>query len=130
MRLHARLAAAERPLVSVMLANNETGVIQPIADIADIVHAAGGLLHVDAVQAPGRIDCGSATLGADLMTISSHKLGGPQGAGALIRRGDLRIAEPLIKGGGQERGLRAGTENVAAIAGFGAACAARCDAGR
>jgi cysteine desulfurase len=107
-----------------MLANNETGVIQPIAEIAEIVHAANGLLHVDAVQAPGRIDCDIAALGADLMTISSHKLGGPQGAGALIRRGDVHIAEPLIRGGGQERGLRAGTENVAAIAGFGAAAKA------
>jgi len=117
------LDRAKRPLVSVMLANNETGVIQPIRPIADIVHAAGGLLHVDAVQAPGRIECRIEELGADLMTISSHKLGGPQGAGALIRRGDLRL-EPLIKGGGQERGLRAGTENVPAIAAFGAACAA------
>jgi cysteine desulfurase len=117
------LSRAKRPLVSVMLANNETGVIQPIRPIADIVHAAGGLLHVDAVQAPGRIECRIEELGADLMTISSHKLGGPQGAGALIRRGDLRL-EPLIKGGGQERGLRAGTENVPAIAAFGAACAA------
>jgi len=117
------LGRAKRPLVSVMLANNETGVIQPIRPIADIVHAAGGLLHVDAVQAPGRIECRIEELGADLMTISSHKLGGPQGAGALIRRGDLRL-EPLIKGGGQERGLRAGTENVPAIAAFGAACAA------
>ena len=96
-----------RPLISVMLANNETGVIQPIADIAEIVHAANGLLHVDAVQAPGRIACDMEALGADLMTISSHKLGGPQGAGALIRRGEIHIAEPLIKGGGQERGLRA-----------------------
>jgi cysteine desulfurase len=117
------LGRAKRPLVSVMLANNETGVIQPIRPIAGIVHAAGGLLHVDAVQAPGRIACRIDELGVDLMTISSHKLGGPQGAGALIRRGDLCL-EPLIKGGGQERGLRAGTENVAAIAGFGAACAA------
>jgi cysteine desulfurase len=117
------LGRAKRPLVSVMLANNETGVIQPIRPIADIVHAAVGLLHVDAVQAPGRIECRIEELGADLMTISSHKLGGPQGAGALIRRGDLRL-EPLIKGGGQERGLRAGTENVPAIAAFGAACAA------
>jgi cysteine desulfurase len=116
------LHRAKRPLVSVMLANNETGVIQPIRAIADIVHAAGGLLHVDAVQAPGRIDCRIEALGADLMTISSHKLGGPQGAGALIRRGDLRL-EPMIKGGGQERGLRAGTENVCAIAAFGIACA-------
>jgi cysteine desulfurase len=116
------LAKAERPLVSVMLANNETGVIQPIAEIAEIVRAANGVFHVDAVQAPGRIDCNIGTLGADLMTISSHKLGGPQGAGALICRGDIHI-EPLLKGGGQERGLRAGTENVAGIAGFGAAAA-------
>ena len=74
-------------------------------------------------RAPGRIDCRIGDLGADLMSLSAHKLGGPQGAGALIRRGDIHIAEPLIKGGGQERGLRAGTENVAAIAGFGAAAA-------
>ncbi len=118
------LASAERPLVSVMLANNETGVIQPIATIAEIVHRAGGLLHVDGVQGPGRTDCTMEKFGADLMTISSHKLGGPQGAGALIRRTGLHITDPLIKGGGQERGLRAGTENVAAIAGFGAAAAA------
>jgi len=117
------LAGAERPLVSVMLANNETGVIQPIRQIADIVHAAGGLLHVDAVQGPGRIDCRLEELGADLVSLSAHKLGGPQGAGALIRGSDIRL-QPLIRGGGQERGLRAGTENVAAIAGFGAACAA------
>jgi cysteine desulfurase len=118
------LESSERPLVSIMLANNETGVIQPIAQIADIVHAASGVLHVDAVQGAGRIDCNVATLGADLVSLSSHKLGGPQGAGALISRGDIHIAEPLIKGGGQERGQRAGTENVAAIAGFGAACTA------
>jgi cysteine desulfurase len=110
--------------VSIMLANNETGVIQPIAQIADTVHAASGVLHVDAVQGPGRIDCDVDALGADLLSISSHKLGGPQGAGALVRRGDIHIAEPLIKGGGQERGQRAGTENVAAIAGFGAAAIA------
>ena len=122
--LRRAVARAERPLVSVMLANNETGVIQPVAEVAAIVHAANGLLHVDAVQAPGRIACDMAALGADLMTVSSHKLGGPQGAGALIRRGDLHIAEPLIRGGGQERSLRAGTENVAAIAGFGAAAEA------
>jgi cysteine desulfurase len=118
------LLRAERPLVSVMLANNETGVIQPIVDIATIVHAANGVLHVDAVQGAGRIDCSIGDLGADLLTISSHKLGGPQGAGALIRRGDIHISDPLIRGGGQERGARAGTESVAAIAGFGAACAA------
>jgi len=122
--LRTALARAERPLVSVMLANNETGAVQPIRDIAGIVHAAGGVLHVDAVQAPGRIDCRIGELGADLLSLSAHKLGGPQGVGALIGRGDIRIAEPLIKGGGQERGQRAGTENVAAIAGFGAAAAA------
>ena len=121
--LRSAIARAERPLISVMLANNETGVIQPIRQIADIVHAANGVLHVDAVQGPGRIDCRIGELGADLMSLSAHKLGGPQGAGALISRGDIRIAEPLIKGGGQERSLRAGTENVAAIAGFGAAAA-------
>jgi len=119
--LRRALARAERPLVSVMLANNETGVIQPIAVIAEIVHAANGVLHVDAVQGPGRIACSIGKLNADLLSISSHKLGGPQGAGALIRRGDIHIGEPLIKGGGQERYQRAGTENVAAIAGFGAA---------
>lgn len=118
------LSAAERPLVSVMLANNETGVIQPIRAIADIVHAANGLLHVDAVQGAGRVACDMAALGADLFSLSSHKLGGPQGVGALICRADIHIAEPLIRGGGQERGIRAGTENVAAIAGFGAAAEA------
>jgi len=133
--LEQALAEVERPLVSVMLANNETGVIQPIAKIAEIVHQAGGLLHVDAVQAPGRIACDMAELGADLMSLSAHKLGGPQGVGALITRGDIRIAEPLIRGGGQERFVRAGTENVAGIAGFGAAAAAvratgEADAGR
>ena len=130
--LKRALGGAERPLVSVMLANNETGVIQPIAEIADIVHAASGVLHVDAVQAPGRIPCDIVALGADLLSISSHKLGGPQGAGALIRRGDIHITDALIKGGGQERGQRAGTENIAAIAGFGAAAivAKQMDSGR
>ncbi len=117
------LAKAKHPLVSVMVANNETGVVQPIPAIADIVHAAGGILHVDAVQGAGRLPIGMAELGADLMSLSSHKIGGPQGAGALIRRPGLS-PEPLIKGGGQERGFRAGTENVAAIAGFGAAAEA------
>ncbi len=122
--LRSALARAEHPLVSVMLANNETGVIQTIAEIAEIVHAANGILHVDAVQGAGRIDCAIDELGADLMSVSAHKLGGPQGAGALIRRGDVHVGESLIRGGGQERGARAGTENVAAIAGFGAAAAA------
>ncbi len=118
------VAQSPRPLVSLMLANNETGVIQPVAEAAAIVHAAGGLFHVDAVQAAGRIDCDIAALGVDLMTLSAHKIGGPKGVGALVRRSDdIHIADPLIRGGGQERGLRAGTENVAGIAAFGAAAA-------
>jgi cysteine desulfurase len=121
--LEARLRSCARPLVSVMLANNETGAIQPVAEAAAAVHAAGGLIHVDAVQAPGRIACNVKALGADLMTLSAHKIGGPQGVGALIRRGPANPG-PLIVGGGQERGARAGTENVAGIAGFGAAAEA------
>ena len=121
--LKRRLAGAARPLVSLMLANNETGIVQPVARAAEIVHEAVGLLHVDAVQGPGRIDCDFRALGADLMTLSGHKIGGPLGAGALIKRETLDIA-PLIKGGGQERGARAGTENVPGIAGFGAAAQA------
>jgi cysteine desulfurase len=121
--LERQLAGRSRPLVSLMLANNETGVIQPVAAAAALVHAAGGLLHVDAVQGPGRIACDFKALGADLMTLSSHKIGGPQGVGALIRRDGLTL-DSQIKGGGQERGARAGTENVAGIAGFGAAAEA------
>jgi cysteine desulfurase len=116
---------ASRPLVSLMLANNETGVVQPVAEAATITHAAGGLLHVDAVQGPGRIECDIGALGADLVTLSAHKVGGPKGVGALVRRSeDIHFPDPLIRGGGQERGMRAGTENVAGIAAFGAAAAA------
>jgi cysteine desulfurase len=119
------LGRASRPLVSLMLANNETGVIQPVAEAAAVVHAAGGLLHVDAVQAAGRIPCDIGDLSADLLTLSAHKIGGPKGVGALIRASeDIHFADPLIRGGGQERGLRAGTENVAGIAAFGAAASA------
>ena len=108
-----------------MAANNETGVIQPIAEVAAMVHEAGGLLHVDAVQVAGRISTDINQMGADLLSISAHKLGGPMGVGALVRRAGVpAIVEPHIKGGGQERGARAGTENVAGIAGFGAAAAA------
>jgi cysteine desulfurase len=121
--MERRLVGCTRPLVSIMLANNETGVIQPIEAAAELVHAAGGLLHVDAVQGPGRIACNFNGLGADLMTLSAHKIGGPQGVGALIRREGIGL-DPLIKGGGQERGARAGTENVAGIVGFGAAAEA------
>jgi cysteine desulfurase len=124
--LHKLLAARpeERPLVSIMLANNETGVIQPVREAATLVHEAGGLLHVDAVQAAGRMAVDIEELGADLLTLSAHKLGGPKGAGALVRRDQALHTTPHLKGGGQERGLRAGTENVAGIAGFGAAAAA------
>jgi cysteine desulfurase len=121
--LKALLEQGGRPLVSVMLANNETGVVQPIREVADIVHEAGGILHVDAVQGPGRISFDMSGLHADLLTLSAHKLGGPKGIGALARAEGIHIADPLIRGGGQERGARAGTENVAAIAGFGAAAA-------
>jgi cysteine desulfurase len=123
--LEKALAKSKRSLVSLMLANNETGIVQPVARAASIVHAAGGLLHVDAVQAAGRIACDISALGADLLTLSAHKIGGLKGTGALIRaRDDLHLNDPLIRGGGQERGLRAGTENVAGIAAFGAAAAA------
>ena len=110
-----------RTLVSVMAANNETGVVQDLAGISRVLRSDGGegvLLHVDAVQAAGRIAL--KDLRADYLTISAHKLGGPQGAGALVVGDDAPLA-PLIHGGGQEAGRRAGTENVAAIAGFGAA---------
>jgi cysteine desulfurase len=123
-RLAALAAEGARPLVSVMLANNETGVIQPVAEVASVVHRHGALLHVDAVQAAGRIAVDINALEADLLTLSAHKIGGPQGIGALIKRDEALRIVPLIRGGGQERGLRGGTENVAGIAGFGAAAAA------
>ncbi|HCL67146.1 MAG TPA: cysteine desulfurase [Rhizobium sp.] len=125
--LQAHSAEEGLPLVAVMLVNNETGVIQPVADVARIVHAHGGLLVVDAVQAAGRIAIDMATLGADFLILSAHKIGGPKGVGALVSRGETLMPVPLIRGGGQEKGHRAGTENVAAIAGFGAAaaCAAK-----
>ena len=119
------IANTPRPLVSLMLANNETGIVQPVAAAAAIVHEAGGLLHVDAVQAIGRIACDMTALDADLLTLSAHKIGGAKGVGALVRaREDVHFPEPLLRGGGQERGLRAGTENIAGIAAFGAAAAA------
>lgn len=114
-------ASAGLPLVAVQLANNETGVIQPVAEIAAIVKAAGGVLVVDAVQAAGRVELDISGACGDFFILSSHKIGGPQGAGAVVGVSDLMMPVPLLRGGGQEKGHRAGTENVAAIAGFGAA---------
>jgi cysteine desulfurase len=121
--LAKRLAEGPPALVAIMLANNETGVVQPVKEAARLVRETGGLLHVDAVQAAGRISCDINALEADLLTLSGHKIGGPKGAGALVKRAPLNL-DPLVTGGGQERGERAGTENVAAIAGFGAAAGA------
>jgi cysteine desulfurase len=122
-RLKALLADGRPALISVMLANNETGVIQPVAEAAEIAHAHDALLHVDAAQAIGRIPVAVDELGADFISDSGHKFGAPQGVGALIAAKSPQIA-PLLRGGGQERNRRAGTENVPAIAGFGAAVAA------
>jgi cysteine desulfurase len=121
-----------RPLVSLMVANNETGALQPVAAAGKIVHDAGGVLHSDAVQAAGKVALDMTALGADLVSLSAHKLGGPKGIGALVLRKGLAV-EPLLKGGGQEVRRRAGTENVAGIVGFGVAAeaaAAELDAGQ
>jgi cysteine desulfurase len=121
--LRDMLAAGPAPaLVSVMLANNETGVIQPVSEIAALCREHGVRVHCDAVQAAGKIPVDVGALGVDLLTLSAHKLGGPQGAGALVVTDDRPVL-PHMRGGGQERGYRAGTENVPAIAGFGVAAA-------
>ena len=111
-------------LASIQVANSETGVIQPVAAAAALVRAAGGLLHADAVQAAGRIPLDIAALGADLVTLSAHKLGGPKGVGALVVASDAILLDRLVRGGGQERGQRGGTENISGIVGFGAAAQA------
>lgn len=122
--LDTLLAADRRPaLVSVMFANNETGVIQPVAEIARIAKRHGALFHCDAVQAAGKLSVETVAIGADLVTLSAHKLGGPPGVGALVIIGRLELS-PLLRGGGQERGRRAGTENIAGITGFAAAAKA------
>lgn len=123
---HLRELLRDRPpaLVSIMLANNETGAIQPVTAAAEIAHEAGGLLHVDAIQAFGKIPLDIGELGANLLTLSAHKIGGPKGIGALVLAEGLNGPEPLLRGGGQELSRRAGTENVAGIAGFGAAASA------
>lgn len=118
-RLAGMLAADSEPaLVSVMLANNETGVVQPLDDIAGIVEQAGGMLHSDMVQAAGRLPLDRHAVA--MATLSAHKIGGPQGIGALVLCRNLPLS-PVIRGGGQERGRRAGTENVAGVVGFGVA---------
>ena len=123
-RLARLLAADARPaLVSVMLANNETGVIQPVAAIAAVAHSRGALFHCDMVQAAGRLPLTARDIGGDVLSLSAHKLGGPPGIGALVATGDADLL-PQIRGGGQERGRRAGTENLPGIAGFAAAASA------
>jgi cysteine desulfurase len=114
--------AGRRVMLALQAANNETGVIQPVEAAVAMVHAAGGAVICDAVQAAGRIDCDFAALPADALVLSAHKIGGPQGIGALcFAPGTYHIRTAVLRGGGQERGLRAGTENVAAIMGFAAA---------
>lgn len=108
-----------KALVSVMLVNNETGLIQPIKEIAKLVHAHGGLMHCDAVQALGKLSFDFTTLGVDMLTLGAHKVGGAIGAGALVVKNDVKLS-PLLLGGGQEKRRRAGTENIVAIAGFAA----------
>jgi len=119
--LRAKLTSGPPTLVSIMAANNETGALQPIHEAAQIVHEAGCLLHVDAIQALGTISLDIKEIGSDLLTLSGHKIGGPKGVGALVIAEGAAHVEPLLRGGGQERGHRAGTENVSGIAGFGAA---------
>lgn len=107
----------EKTLVSIMLANNETGVVQDIKTLAEITHAAGALFHTDAIQALGKIPVDFRALGVDMMSLSAHKISGPQGVGALVALEKIDI-KPIIFGGGQEVGRRSGTENLAGIAGF------------
>lgn len=119
--LEAALRSAGNPeWVALMLANNETGVLQPVAEAAEIAHGFGAKLHCDAVQAAGKVPLDFAGLDVDSMAVTAHKFGGPQGVGALVVR-DPGAASCLLRGGGQERGLRGGTENCAQIAGFGVA---------
>ena len=127
--LQALLAGGPPALVCLMLANNETGTLQPITEAAALCRRNGARLHVDAVQAPGRIEVRLDALGAHSIAVSSHKLGGPPGAGALLLAPEVASIRPLIAGGGQERGRRGGTPPLPAIAGFAAAAAVATDAG-
>jgi len=123
-RLAELAAAGERALVSVMMANNETGVVEPIADVARIARAHGALVHSDVVQAAGKLPIDVEALGLDVVTLSAHKIGGGQGVGAIVRGRNGFAFTPLVTGGGQESWARAGTENVAAIGAFGVAAEA------
>ncbi len=122
--LREAVARSGPAVLALQAANNETGVIQPVRQAAEIVRAGGGILVCDAVQAAGRIPCDQQTLGADVVLLSGHKLGGIIGAGAVAIVNDKIRLAPVLRGGGQERGLRAGTENVPAIAAFGASAQA------
>jgi len=122
--LDEMLSAEKQPaLLALMLANNETGVIQPVAEAAALAHRYGAWVHADAIQAFGKISVDLAALGLDSLSLSAHKIGGPQGMGALVLADSEVDLQPLLVGGGQERRNRAGTENVAGIVGFGAAVA-------
>lgn len=128
MKLAERLAKWDKgmsgiPILAIMLANNETGVIQPVRDAAALVREAGGMVHCDAVQGLGKIPVSAAMLGVDTLALSAHKCGGPQGVGALWIRAGAPV-KPILVGGGQERSVRSGTENLIGIAGFGAAAEA------
>ena len=132
--LEAMLSADSTPaLIAVMLANNETGVIQKVGEVVDLARRHGALVHCDAVQAAGKLTLNATALGVHFLSVSAHKIGGPAGSGALVVQGETPLAAAL-RGGGQERGRRAGTENLAGIVGFGAAAditsAELCAAGR
>ncbi len=126
--LRVALTAHDRdaglPMVALMLVNNETGIVQPVAEAAELVHEHGGIFVVDAVQAAGRVPVDMTQLSADFIVLSSHKIGGPKGVGALIASGEALMPLPLVRGGGQEKGHRSGTENVHGVIGFGAAAEA------
>lgn len=123
--LRAALSSHDRatgvPMVAVMHANNESGVIQPVGEIGRIVEEAGGLFVVDAVQSAARLDVDISSMHADFLLLSAHKIGGPKGVGALVSAGEVLMPAPLVSGGGQEKGHRSGTENMIGIVGFGAA---------